>query len=129
MSNTHNSAFYEAMSAVIDELPSGKDAPNHRKVMCKTHSPVPGQDLCTSHHGNNLASVLAHDSVIEGKEKWYEDLRVLFLQYETLTTNEIAVILNTPKEKFRPRITEMKAAGLIFQTSLLRDGCFVLRLS
>jgi len=130
MSTNTESVFGSAIQKVIDELPSGKNAPDHstnRKL--RKQRLTPQDDLCAAKHGGDLASTLAHDRAMHGKKVMYQTLTELLEKHGPLTSHEIAAILNLPnRNSFAPRLSEMRAFGWIERTGELRGGAYVLRL-
>lgn len=114
-----------------EALPDDKSAPDHstsRKVSDVDKRRLP-DDLCAGKHGGDYASVLAHDRVKPKKAKMYAILREVLEAHGPLTTHEIACILGEEnRNRFAPRLTEMRAYGWVERTGQLRDGCHVLRL-
>lgn len=87
-------------------------------------------DICYSHHRGDTASVLAHDKAALGKQEMYETLKALFRQHPMgLTSHEIAELLGLPnRNQFAPRLSEMKAAGILRESGEHRNGCHVLKM-
>ncbi|MGC2528627.1 MAG: hypothetical protein WA639_12825 [Candidatus Acidiferrum sp.] len=116
-------------------LPDDKSVPNQstsRKVAQadRRYLPTADADLCAGKHGDDFASVLAHDRAKAGKSRMYAILREVLEAHGPLTTHEIACILGEEnRNKFAPRLTEMRAFGWIERTGTMRGGCHVLRLS
>jgi hypothetical protein len=124
-------AFSDAIGSVIDELPQGKDAPDHSasRRLRDRFSPTADDDLCAGKHGGDFASVLAHDRAKRGKARMYGILREVFDAHGELTTHEIAAVLGEEnRNRFAPRLTEMRAYGMVERTGEMRGGCHVLRL-
>jgi hypothetical protein len=105
-------------------------APDHstsRRVRKACGGNLP-DDLCAGKSGNDLPSALAFDRTKQTRREWHNLLTDIFAQHpEGLTTNELKVILGVPAESWRPRVTELKAAGVVIPGEL-RRGCRVYRL-
>ncbi|HET9283187.1 MAG TPA: hypothetical protein VFR24_14600 [Candidatus Angelobacter sp.] len=128
--NTVVSVFATAIQNVIDELPPGKDAPDHSTSRrLRKHQFSPQDDLCSKKHGGDFASTLAHDRALHGKKEMYRTLIEVLEAHGPLTSHEISEVLGLAnRNKFAPRLSEMKALGMIERTGELRGGAYVLRL-
>jgi hypothetical protein len=113
---------------VQSEIFSNDRAPERGNLT--THRPVPPDDICSGKHGGNFASVLAHEKAKLGKKEMYSILLDVFRQYPMgLTSHQLSEILGMPnRNQFAPRLSEMKAAGVLRQSEEMRDGCHVLKL-
>jgi hypothetical protein len=122
-----NSAFYDAIQSVLD---NGKAAPDHTvtRRLCKTHTPVPGTDMCAGKHGGDIASSLAFDRASHKTRERQQEVIDMLRAHGPLTTADIARIANTDRNVYDPRCTELRAMGVIERTGEMRNGCHVLRL-
>jgi hypothetical protein len=115
-------------------LPDDRSAPDHstsRKVAQSDgrHTPTREDDLCVGKHGGDVASVLAHEKIKPKKAKMYAILREVLDVHGPLTTHEIACILGEEnRNRFAPRLTEMRVYGWVERTGEMRGGCHVLKL-
>lgn len=91
---------------------------------------VSSDDICFNKHQGNTASVAAYEKCLHSKAEMFETLKTLFRIYDTLTSHEIADILGiSNRNKFAPRLSEMKNAGMLRETGELRNGCHALKLT